>query len=57
MGALEGISARGISLEFIDTNRSLWSTFPWLRNGLDLETDMTDGSFFLDVVDIVTCIS
>ena len=31
----------------------LSNTFPRLGNGLNLETDTTDGEYFFDIVDIV----
>ena len=51
--ALEEITARGISLEYKEI-LFLSNTFPQLRNGLDLETDTTDGDYFFDAVDIVS---
>jgi len=50
--ALEGITARGISLEYREI-LLLSNTFPQLRNGLDLGTDAMDGNYFFDVLDVV----
>ena len=51
--ALEEITTRGISLEYKEI-LFLSNTFPRLGNGLDLETDTTDGDYFFDAVDLVS---
>lgn len=51
--SLKEICARGIDLEYREI-LFLSKTFPRLGNGLDLETDTTDGDYFFDAVDIVS---
>ena len=51
--SLKEICARGIDLEYREI-LFLSKTFPQLGNGLDLETDMTDGDYFFDAEDIAS---
>lgn len=53
MESLQEICARGINLEYREI-LFLSKTFPRLGNGLDLETDSTDGDYFFDAVDIAS---
>ena len=51
--SLKEICARGIDLEYREI-LFLSETFPRLGNGLDLESDTTDGDYFLEAVDIAS---